>query len=100
MFKLFQKKADGTPEERIAQCIQKKDYAGLAKAYYELGISAMEAGDQGRAMLWLSRADTVYSARDDVYDKVGEKITDDCFLRRPGWGLCPAARRWGSWSSA
>ena len=78
MFKLFQKKADGTPEERIAQCIQKKDYAGLARAYYELGVSAMEAGDQGRAMLWLSRADTVYSARDDVYDKVGEKITDDC----------------------
>ena len=78
MFKLFQKKADGTPEERIAQYVQKKDYAGLAKAYYELGVSAMNSGDQGRAMLWLSRADTVYSARDDVYDKVGEKITDDC----------------------
>lgn len=77
MFELFKKKS-ASPEERAAECQRKKDYAGLAKAYYEMGKSAMEAGDQGRAMLWLGRADTVYSARDDVYDKVGEKITDDC----------------------
>lgn len=80
MFEFFKKKSL-SPEERIAECQRKKDYVGLAKAYYELGKSAMEAGDQGRAMLWLSRADTVYSARDDVYDKVGEKITDDCGQR-------------------
>lgn len=80
MFELFKKKSV-SPEERIAECQRKKDYAGLAKACYELGKTAMEAGDQGRAMLWLSRADTVYSARDDVYDKVGETITDDCSQR-------------------
>lgn len=77
MFELFKRKA-ASPEERIADCLRKKDYVGLAKAYYEMGKAAMESGDQGRAMLWLSRADTVYSARDDVYDKVGEKITEDC----------------------
>ena len=77
MFEFFKKKTV-SPEERIAECQRKKDYAGLAKAYYELGKSAMESGDQGRAMLWLGRADTVYSARDDVYDKVGETITEDC----------------------
>lgn len=77
MFNLFKKK-DAAPEERIAQCLQKKDYAGLARAYYELGRAAAEAGDQGTAMLWFSRADTIYSADDNVYEKVGEKITDDC----------------------
>ena len=77
MFELFKKKS-ASPEERIAECRQKKDYVGLAKAYYEMGKSALNAGDQGGAMLWLGRADTVYSARDDVYDKVGEKITDEC----------------------
>ncbi|MDE6589249.1 MAG: hypothetical protein K2K53_02645, partial [Oscillospiraceae bacterium] len=80
MFELFKKKS-ASPEERIAECHRKKDYVGLAKAYYELGKSAMEAGEQGRAMLWLGRADTVYSARDDVYDKVGEKLTEDCSNR-------------------
>lgn len=80
MFELFKKKS-ASPEERIAECHRKKDYVGLAKAYYELGRSAMEAGEQGRAMLWLGRADTVYSARDDVYDKVGEKLTEDCSNR-------------------
>ena len=77
MFELFKRKA-ASPEERVADCLRKKDYAGLAKAYYEMGRAAMESGDQGRAMLWLGRADTVYSARDDVYDKVGEQITEDC----------------------
>lgn len=78
MFNLFKKKDAAAPEERVAACLQSKDYAGLARAYYDMGCAALAAGDQGRAMLWLSRADTVYSARDDVYDKVGEKITDDC----------------------
>lgn len=78
MFNLFKKKVDASPEERAAACAGRKDYAGLAKAYYDMGRAAQETGDQGRAMVWFSRADTVYSARDDVYDKVGEKITEDC----------------------
>ena len=49
-----------------------------SKAYYELGVGAMDKGDLNRAQLWLHRADTIYSADDDVYDKVGEKLTDDC----------------------
>lgn len=78
MFNLFRKKEDAAPEDRVAACLRRKDYPGLAKAYYEMGRAAMEAGDPGRAMLWLGRADTVYSARDDVYSKVGETITEDC----------------------
>ncbi|MEY8401741.1 hypothetical protein AALA54_00165 [Oscillospiraceae bacterium 44-34] len=74
----FGKKEAKTPEERLAELEKKKDWTGLAKAYYEMGVSAMEAGDLNRAQLWLHRADTIYSADDGVYDKVGEKLTDDC----------------------
>lgn len=74
----FGKKGAKPPEERLADCEKKKDWAGLSRAYYEMGVSAMDAGDLNRAVLWLHRADTVYSADDATYDKVGEKITDDC----------------------
>ena len=53
MFNLFKKSA--APEERLAACLAKKDYPGLARAYYDMGKAAMEAGDPGRAMLWLIR---------------------------------------------
>ena len=79
MFNFFKKKEPSLPpEERAPACLQKKDYAGLARAYYDLGKAAMEAGDQGKAMLWLSRSDTIYSARDDIYENLGDKLTDDC----------------------
>ena len=80
MFKLFGKK-ETSPEERLAECQKKRDWVGLAKAYYSLGTAAMDRGDLNRAQLWLHRADTVYSAQDEVYDKVGEKLTDDCSQR-------------------
>ena len=78
MFSLFGKKEGKAGEDRVAECQKKKDWAGLAKAYYEMGVSAMEAGDLEHAQLWLHRADTIYSADDAVYEKVGDKITDDC----------------------
>lgn len=80
MFKLFGKK-EAAPEERPAECQKKRDWVGLAKAYYSLGTAAMDRGDLYQAQLWLHRADTVYSAQDEVYDKVGEKLTDDCSQR-------------------
>ena len=74
MFNLFKKKEPPLPpEERLADCLKKRDYIGLARAYYNLGKAAMESGDQGKAMLWLSRADTIYSARDDIYEAMGDK---------------------------
>lgn len=81
MFGLFKKKEANTPEERLAECEKKKDWAGLAKAYYELGAAAMEAGELNKARLWLHRADTVFSANDGVYEKVGGRIVDDCSER-------------------
>ncbi len=78
MFGLFGKKEAAAPEERLANLQNKKDWAGLAKAYYELGTAAMEQGDLNHAQLWLHRADTIYSADDTTYEKVGDKLTDDC----------------------
>ena len=74
----FGKKEAKKPEDQLAELQKKKDWAGLAKAYYEMGRAAMDAGDLNHAQLWLHRADTIYSADDGVYDKVGDKIIDDC----------------------
>ena len=74
----FGNKEAKTPEERLAELEKKQDWAGLAKAYYELGVSAMDGGDLNHAQLWLHRADTIYSADDTTYEKVGDKLTDDC----------------------
>ena len=78
MLGLFGKKEAKSPEERLATLQKKKDWAGLSKAYYEMGVEAMDKGDLNHAQLWLHRADTIYSAKDEVYEKVGGKIVDDC----------------------
>lgn len=69
MFHLFGEDA----QDRVSECQKKKDWAGLAKAYYDMGVAAMDQKDLNRAVLWLHRADTIYSADDAVYDKVGGK---------------------------
>ena len=74
----FGKKEVKSPEERLADLQRKKDWAGVSRTYYELGVAAMDAGDLNKAQLWLHRADTIYSADDKIYDKVGEKLMDDC----------------------
>ena len=74
----FGKKEVKAPEERLADLQRKKDWAGVSKTYYELGVTAMDAGNLHKAHLWLHRADTIYSADDNIYDKVGEKLMDDC----------------------
>jgi len=73
LFQKFKKEA-GSVEE----CQKKQNWTGLAKSYYQLGVNAMEAGDLNHAQLWLNRADTIYSADDTIYNKVGEKLIDDC----------------------
>lgn len=77
MFHLFGKK-ENFSEADLAECQRKQDWAGLAKTCYHLGVDAMERGELNRAHLWLHRADTIYSADDDTYEKVGDKVIDDC----------------------
>lgn len=77
MFNFFGKK-ESSPMERIGECRRKKDWAGLVRVYYQLGVDAMEQGRLDEANLWLCRADTIYSAVDAVYEKAGEKLTEDC----------------------
>ena len=78
MFGLFGKKKAQSPEEQLNSCQAKRDWPGLSRAYYDLGVASMEEGNLEKAVLWLHRADTIYSAMDNVYEKLGEAITDDC----------------------
>ncbi len=77
MLGLFKAKAKN-PEERLKECQQNHDWAGLARAYYDMGVAAMDERNLYQAVLWLHRADTIFSASDKVYKKVGEKLVDDC----------------------
>ena len=76
--KLFQKNSPQDFSSLKARADTAKDPVSLCRACYQLGVWYMDHGDPERAMLWLSRADTVYSARDEIYETVGEKLTDDC----------------------
>lgn len=83
MFKLFQKKPQGREglQAQLADAQNRKDGASLARACHDMGVYEMENGDPDRAMLWLSRADTIFGARDDVYKKVGKPVREDCSER-------------------
>lgn len=78
---MFKKKS---PEERLEECLKKKDWDGLSRAYYDLGVEAMDRGDLNKAVLWLHRADTIYSASDRVYTHLSKnrlfhkEIVTDC----------------------
>lgn len=85
MLGLFEKKK--SPEERVEKCLEKKDWDGLSRTYYDMGVSAMDSGELNKAVLWLNRADTIYSASDEVYTKNSKnrlfhkEIVDDCSVR-------------------
>lgn len=84
MFGLFGKKDEQSLKERISECQKKKDWDRLARTYYDLGVDAMNKGELNKAVMWLSRADTVYSASDETYEHVGKnrlfhkEIVSDC----------------------
>jgi len=87
MLGLFGKKEGKDPWEKLAGCQRKKDWVALFGAYYELGRDAMENGKPNSANLWLCRADTIYSAKDETFEKAEKKrlfrpaIADDCSER-------------------
>lgn len=82
MLGLFDRKEK--KEGHLKDLVEKEDWTGLAKACYDLGKGAMEQGELEKATLWLSRADTIYSASDEIYEAAGKprlfrkEITEDC----------------------
>lgn len=68
-------------EQRLARAQEKNDLPALAKIYYDMGVHCMKNQDPNRAMLYLSRSDTVFSSRDDVYEQVKESLREDCSRR-------------------
>ncbi len=67
--------------EKLQTLRENKDWINLAIEYYNLGVNAMEEGDNIKATLWLNRSNAIYSAKDDIYTGVGEKLQDDCSSR-------------------
>ena len=49
MFGLSKSKSKN-PEEQLKICQQKHDWAGLARAYYDMGVAAREGPVPGRAV--------------------------------------------------
>ncbi len=84
MFGFLGRKESKTPADRLADCQKNRDWIGLVKTYYDLGVTAMDGGKLDEATLWLHRADTIYSAKDEVFEKASKKrlfrpeIADDC----------------------
>lgn len=78
MMRLFGEKGANMPEEQLTAFQAEQDWKGLAIAYYNMGTAAMDQGDLYRAVLWLNRADNIYSARDEIYEAVGDEIVADC----------------------
>lgn len=81
VFGFFHKKDKTAPAERLEDCRRRRDYPGLARACYDLGVEHMERGELERAFLRLSQADAIYSARDEIYEAMGDRLTDDCSER-------------------
>lgn len=61
----------------MEDCRKKRDWVGLSRACYSLGKAAMDQGNLNQAVLWLHRADTIYSADDQVYEELSS-LADDC----------------------
>lgn len=68
-------------EQRLARAQERNDLPALAKIYYDMGVHCMKNDDPNRAMLYLSRSDTIFSSRDDIYDQVKESVREDCSQR-------------------
>lgn len=68
-------------EAQLASLQKESDFAGLAKLYYNMGARCMDAEDYDRAMMYLSRADNIYTSDDGIYEQVGEELIDDCAER-------------------
>ncbi len=67
--------------EKLQTLRENKDWVNLAIEYYNLGVKAMEDGDNIKATLWLNRSNSIYSAKDDIYTAVGDELQDDCSRR-------------------
>jgi hypothetical protein len=85
LFQLFQKKPAAQSLEalqaQLDNALRRKDAPKMAQAYYGLGVYYMERDDPERADLYLGRSDAIFSARDDIYDKVPESVREDCAQR-------------------
>ena len=65
-------------EQRLTKAQEREDLPALSKIYYDLGVHCMKNDDPNRAMMYLSRSDSIFSSRDDIFDQVKESVREDC----------------------
>lgn len=68
-------------EQRLARAQEREDLCALSKIYYDMGVHCMKNNDPNRAMMYLSRSDSIFSSRDDIYEQVKKSIREDCSNR-------------------
>lgn len=53
-----------------------RDYVKTARLYYQIGEKYFKEGNQEKAWLYLTRFDALASSRDEIYEKMPEKMMD------------------------
>ena len=77
----LRKKSPSTWQVLQARSVEEQarnDWPALARTNYALGTQCMDQGDPSRAMLYLGRADTLFSARDAIYTQADEDLMGHC----------------------
>ncbi len=71
-------KKQDRPAAGLEELQQRGDWVGLARTYFAKGKECLAEGDRARARLWLGRAQTICDSDDEIYEKVGDKLIDEC----------------------
>lgn len=67
--------------ETVRRCEGTGSLTYLARAYYGLGVLAMEQNEPETAKMYLGRASTIYSSNDIVFQTMGDALLADCSRR-------------------
>lgn len=62
------------PELKEAQ--RKKDFVAVCKLYYQIGEVYFKQGNGEKALLYLSRFDSLSGSKDEIYKKINSKMVD------------------------
>lgn len=77
--KLFGKDQEKGTEgliEALRQAQERRNFVDTAKLYYQIGEKYFRQGNLEKAWLYLMRFDSLSSSRDEIYEKIPERMTD------------------------
>lgn len=77
--KLFGKGQGNSVEgllESLKNAQEKRNFVEIARLYYQIGEKYLKEGNQEKAWLYIMRFDALSSSRDEIYEKIPEKMMD------------------------